>query len=909
MDRFTRLFAALEQIFGKGFVSRLMGKQSNVITLPSKDAKKFLNTELNIAEASEAAVKKGIEDLEKLVSDTNKLSLINDQELLVITNNTERLAQRVNPKAGPDAEVINLGTKEKVSPEGIMQLKETMGQRNAPGTLMGDLEGGINKLKASSEDLSKMKGQTLDELMGDFSQGQKTMLKLEDEGLVRAAAREIIGRDIKSGKIKLPKELEQDIVQGGGEPVDIWRQFYGEDALEQLDSMVPEFRNMYSPKEAADAAVKKFNFNPQLDRPPGSTNVDDAIKSEKDLGIKTPKDDIEDPEGFAAGGRVGMAKGGITALKTLINFLTKNRKNYFLAKNKGMGPTTGSKSLQALNPKSLGYKQNFLTKEMDQQYLDNRIDYFKNLQNVIKNDRELLINMKALPKEHQDKFYKMINEGGNKGRLDVYNKIDIDDAIMDIEQIIKNAEFKNLSEEAVKRKMNAEGGSQGLDYLMGIERRGYANGSTSRESIINNILKEIEPGFENENSIARMYADDYKTGLDLDYLKTLTPDEVKLALDDTYLQGKNFQNPDFSRGRIGGGSPFFKYDPQYMEQFNISKAGSPLQLSNPYTGYNLKNELGELESILGKEGIKPYMTKADDALIDFYKTKMSGDSDLQKRLFGDSIMANEQTTPETPTEDFSDYLDTPTEEQIVSPDDAMNQYNIETPETDFFSGPAYDKYNKERTDAYANSPSKFDYDIRANEAAGQFIQDKITGSLGDNKLGRFAGDAAALASVPLAIFGSPFHEAAQVVSEDRMEPGSGIKGFAKAFMNEQPISTAINRGAGVLQSTALGKGIYNLGGDLYNLKEKLQQLPYMQQYQQDYQKRISQVDPNALHTQYLQKLQNPNATNMDQFKSQLQSNLTPTPMNTGGRVGYAGGGRTKQADGTRPQGLNYLMGY
>jgi hypothetical protein len=29
----------------------------------------------------------------------------------------------------------------------------------------------------------------------------------------------------------------------------------------------------------------------------------------------------------------------------------------------------------------------------------------------------------------------------------------------------------------------------------------------------------------------------------------------------------------------------------------------------------------------------------------------------------------------------------------------------------------------------------------------------------------------------------------------------------------------------------------------------------------------------------------------------------------GGRVGYAGGGRTKQADGTRPQGLNYLMGY
>jgi hypothetical protein len=268
MDRFTKLFAALERIFGKGFVSRIFGKQSNVITLPSKDAQRFLTTELNISEASEAAIKIGKQDLEKIVSDTKRLSQLNDQELLVITNNAERLAQRVNPNVGPDAEVINLGTKEKVSPEGIMQLKEKMGQRNAPGTLMGDLEGGINKLKASGEDLSKMKGQTLDELMGDFSQGQKTMLKLEDEGLVRATAREIIGRDIKSGKIKLPKELEQDIVQGGGDPVDIWRQFYGEDALEQLDSMVPEFRNMYSPKEAADAAVKKFNFNPKPDRPP-----------------------------------------------------------------------------------------------------------------------------------------------------------------------------------------------------------------------------------------------------------------------------------------------------------------------------------------------------------------------------------------------------------------------------------------------------------------------------------------------------------------------------------------------------------------------------------------------------------------------------------------------------------------
>jgi len=154
----------------------------------------------------------------------------------------------------------------------------------------------------------------------------------------------------------------------------------------------------------------------------------------------------------------------------------------------------------------------------------------------------------------------------------------------------------------------------------------------SRETIIQRILKEIEPSFENENSIARMYPEQFRTGLDVNYLKTLTPDEIKLALDDSYLQGQNFQNPDFSRGRIGGGTPFFRYGPQYMEQFNMQ--GSPLRLSRTETGYNLRNQLGELESILGREAIKPYRTKLDDALIDFYKTQMSGDSDLQQRIFG-----------------------------------------------------------------------------------------------------------------------------------------------------------------------------------------------------------------------------------------------------------------------------------
>jgi hypothetical protein len=61
-----------------------------------------------------------------------------------------------------------------------------------------------------------------------------------------------------------------------------------------------------------------------------------------------------------------------------------------------------------------------------------------------------------------------------------------------------------------------------------------------------------------------------------------------------------------------------------------------------------------------------------------------------------------------------------------------------------------------------------------------------------------------------------------------------------------------------------------------------------QQDQEAYKNRISQVDPNALRNSYLQNLQNTSSQSIDQFQSKLRSNLVPR----------------KQA----AQGLNYLTG-
>jgi hypothetical protein len=433
---------------------------------------------------------------------------MNDAEKLIFEGNLRRLGNKLGvtqKKQGPAADVLEFGTGEKVSPEGIMSLTEKAGQKNPPTTLMGNLESRIKQLEASGEDLSKMKGQTYDEFMNDITQGQRTMIKLEDEGLVRATAREIIDKDIKSKKIKLPKEIEADFKQGGGEPIDVFRQFYGEDALEQLNSMVPDFKQMYSSKEAAEAAIKKFKFKFKADRPPGSISIEDAKKAEQEFNIVPadseegkvitekligkPKASVtelvtaekiildmknmdpmdamkeankvlkregkyknlqekdverimedtndfifgrdipEDPEGFAVGGRVGMAGGGITKLvKKAMEFFSDN------------------------DPVS-AYKK-----------------YLKYVKETAQKDpAKLAPEMGGIVVGSE-----LIHRGLRRKLKEAKEKNDTDDS--------EDTTTEDRTEKA------GGGVSQGLDYLTGIERQGYANGDYVVQAGIKNYL-------------------------------------------------------------------------------------------------------------------------------------------------------------------------------------------------------------------------------------------------------------------------------------------------------------------------------------------------------------------------------------------------------------------------------------
>jgi hypothetical protein len=256
----------------------------------------------------------------------------------------------------------------------------------------------------------------------------------------------------------------------------------------------------------------------------------------------------------------------------------------------------------------------------------------------------------------------------------------------------------------------------------------------------------------------------------------------------------------------------------------------------------------------GKPVYKPIYPKDYD-FLKFGAIGGGGDVELDPDYFFKHIMAPEGTyfdiekndflpvdsTPEVPTVDPFSGQQVSAQEQasFIQPQDIFPQQELPTvtPEAPFqpyqaepsnvgiFAGPSYDKYNAARTDAYANAPSKFDYDVTANQAAGQFIQDRAREIYGDNIFGKGIGTLGAVAGVPLAMFSSPFHEAAQVVMEGRMKPSSGIEGFYKSFMNELPFSTAANRAAGVMRSIPgvgepIYQGAYKLGEGLANLTSK-----------------------------------------------------------------------------------------
>jgi hypothetical protein len=339
MEKYAEIIKLLERIFGKGTVARSIGTRTNVTRFPRGPQGLDPTTRhFDVAGTAQKnpelvnTIKNSVEDR---IGDLHNM---NDQELLNYKQNLQRLDAHLNP---PSAEVIAAGSKQPVTGEGLEKLINEQGLKNSPKTIAGQLEQKVKQLEQTSKDLEKTAGQklSLGDLLQDFAQSNKIYEEANRQGLIRATARQILEDDINAGKIK---GLTIQDLKNTSEPINSFREIYGEGALEQLNSLTPEFNQLRSEKEAADLAKSKYKFEPNESRPKES-----YTEEEMNELLKKPTE----PEEKADGGSIGLdylmgidnrpkyASGG--DVKKILDIIAKANQEL-----------KGKKAMEVINPKT-----------------------------------------------------------------------------------------------------------------------------------------------------------------------------------------------------------------------------------------------------------------------------------------------------------------------------------------------------------------------------------------------------------------------------------------------------------------------------------------------------------------------------------------------------------------------------
>jgi len=332
-----KLLELLRAMFGKDYLNRIIGTGTNV----SKPIKMDKNSPFKRYSDSAFKDPDVLEFIEKKLAEYGPYALSNKNMSEV--KNFEMNAQRYlnakqpkestvkkaaeamfgplgKPKPKPEAEIIDITTKEKVKPEGIETLKSELGLPEGvePGSLAD------NAIKDSAQ--YKMDQQGVKSLLDEGYTPPKTTTLDEDEiadigargysaaqeGKRRAVIRQVL---LKDDRIKLPENVEKslrnydDLRAGADEsmdPLKVFENYYERDneVLGTLDGIIDTARNE---REAADTFLSGKNF-----------------KVKKTKTVEEYADDGDfDPGGMAEGGRIGFKAGagkeGIKGILKMMN--------------------------------------------------------------------------------------------------------------------------------------------------------------------------------------------------------------------------------------------------------------------------------------------------------------------------------------------------------------------------------------------------------------------------------------------------------------------------------------------------------------------------------------------------------------------------------------------------------------
>ena len=331
----------LKALFGQKYLNKIIGTRTNV----AKPIR--MDKDSPFKEYSDSAFDdpKVLSYIEKKIDEYGPYALNNKnpQELANFEDNAKRLLAAKNKQTGstpgmaqqiaesmfgplgkkpkPEADIVDITTKQKVDDTGIMKLKTELGLPEGvePGSIADKAikesvqykmdQQGVKKVldkdyvppKTTSIDEDEIADINLKEDIAKLTDREARAYSANIESFRRPIIREML---LKDTKIKLPddvrKSLEnKDDLQRGAnpemDPLRLLNEYYDVDfnKLDELEEIRFTARNE---TEAADEFLKKGGLEPK-----------------KDLGDKL-KDYDGDPDGLAEGGRIGFKKGGIKAL-------------------------------------------------------------------------------------------------------------------------------------------------------------------------------------------------------------------------------------------------------------------------------------------------------------------------------------------------------------------------------------------------------------------------------------------------------------------------------------------------------------------------------------------------------------------------------------------------------------------
>ena len=330
----------LVKLFGRAYVNRMIGTGTNV----SKPIKFDKNSPFKLYSDSAFKDADVLKFIEKKIAEYGPFALSNKNasEVKNFEMNARRLLNAregkkeskvkeaaeamfgpIGKKEKPEAEIVDITTKEKVGDKGIETLKSEIGLPEGvePGSLAD------RAIKDSAQ--YKMDQQGVKSLLDEDYVPPKTTSLGDDEivdrearrysamqeGKRRAVIRQIL---LKDTRIKLPENVRNslknyDDLRGGGDqnmdPLKVFENYYERDneVLGTLDGIIDTAKNE---REAADDFLA-LTDNFKVKKPVVRESLDDeAVEMDetKDLGdrLKDLPDDIPD---MAEGGRIGFKNG------------------------------------------------------------------------------------------------------------------------------------------------------------------------------------------------------------------------------------------------------------------------------------------------------------------------------------------------------------------------------------------------------------------------------------------------------------------------------------------------------------------------------------------------------------------------------------------------------------------------